>query len=557
MTGGLMNLVAYGNENILFNGNPKKTFFKATYNKYTNFGLQRFRIDFEGSRVLNTTTPTVLEFKIARYAELLHDTYLVINLPNIYSPFYNFEAEDGGDNDTGTKNGHHFVPYEFRWIEELGTNFIEEIEIHSGGTSIAKYSGEYLNCIKERDFNKSKKDLWNRMTGNTPELNNPGNANGNINTYPNVFFSDANFAIEPSIRGRELYVPLDAFFCDSGKTALPLVALQYQEINIRIELKPIMQLYTINNVNDVDGPSQNSGLSYRIRPNPNILEHQLWRFLQPPYDAKASTSKYDKNINSWNSDIHLMGTYIFLGQDERRIMAAKEHTLLVKQIYTYDFLDTAGSKIIEIESKDMVIDYMWRFRRSDAFLRNEWSNYTNWPYHNVIPQSLTILSDSDHPNPSHFYITGNIGVDDTNYPINIKHILLDMGITMDGIYREKVLSASVYKYMEKYMRTTGDAKDGLYCYNFCLNSNKREYQPSGAMNVNKFKKVFFEFNTIETPKDPSGSYVEYICDLDGNAVGFRKTSAVLNEYNFDLRLFEERYNIINIQGGRIGLMHAR
>ena len=193
MTGGLMNLVAYGNENILFNGNPKKTFFKATYNKYTNFGLQRFRIDFEGSRVLNTTTPTVLEFKIPRYAELLHDTYLVINLPNIYSPFYNFEAEDGGDNDTGTKNGHHFVPYEFRWIEELGTNFIEEIEIHSGGTSIAKYSGEYLNCIKERDFNKSKKDLWNRMTGNTPELNNPGNANGNINTYPNVFFSDANF----------------------------------------------------------------------------------------------------------------------------------------------------------------------------------------------------------------------------------------------------------------------------------------------------------------------------------------------------------------------------
>ena len=36
MTGGLMNLVAYGNENLLFNGNPKKTFFKATYQKYTN-----------------------------------------------------------------------------------------------------------------------------------------------------------------------------------------------------------------------------------------------------------------------------------------------------------------------------------------------------------------------------------------------------------------------------------------------------------------------------------------------------------------------------------------
>ena len=52
MTGGLMNLVAYGNENLLFNGNPKKTFFKATYQKYTNFGLQRFRIDYEGTKNL-------------------------------------------------------------------------------------------------------------------------------------------------------------------------------------------------------------------------------------------------------------------------------------------------------------------------------------------------------------------------------------------------------------------------------------------------------------------------------------------------------------------------
>ena len=64
--------------------------------------------------------------------------------------------------------------------------------------------------------------------------------------------------------------------------------------------------------------------------------------------------------------------------------------------------------------------------------------------------------------------------------------MIDLGITMDGVYRETVLKAGVYQYAEKWMRTTGDAKDGLYCYNFCLNSNRREYQPSGAMNVNKF-----------------------------------------------------------------------
>ena len=163
------------------------------------------------------------------------------------------------------------------------------------------------------------------------------------------------------------------------------------------------------------------------------------------------------------------------------------------------------------------------------------------------------------PNPANFTITGNIGLpgSTTQYPINLKEIMVDLGITMDGVYRESVLPSGVYEYMEKYMRSSGGAKDGLYLYNFCLDSNRRTYQPSGAMNVNKFKKVFFEFNTIEAPLDISGSNIEYICDLEGNAIGFRKTVAQLNEYSFDLRIFEERYNIMVIQGGRCGLMHAR
>jgi len=557
MTGGLMNLVAYGNENLLFNGNPKKTFFKAVYKKYTNFGLQRFRIDFEGSKILNEKTNTVLEFKIPRYAELLSDTYLVINLPNIYSPFYNFNAEEDVDN----KNGHSFSPYEFRWVEELGTNFIEEIEVFSSGTTLARYSGEYLNCIKERDYSNAKKDLWDEMTGNISEINDPANAHGNVNVYPNCHFTTAGLDIEPSIRGRRIYIPIEAFFCHTSKTALPLVALQYQEISIRIEFKPIMDLYTINNVNEVPNPN---GLSYRTRPNKNILDHQMWRFLQAPYDETADTSLYNKNVSDWKTDIHLSGTYVFLGQDERRIMAAEQHNILITQLYTYNFLDVSGSQIVEIESKDMVKDYMWRFRRNDAYLRNEWSNYTNWPYNNVKPMQVSLFSSTGIPNPARMFITGNIGernavtgVITNDYPINLRDILIDLGISMDGVYREKILDAGVYDYIEKYARTTGGAKRGLYCYNFCLDSNRKEYQPSGAMNVNKFKTIAFEFNTIETPFTPEGSNVEFICDMNGNAIGFRKTSAILNEYNFDLRIFEERYNVIIVQGGRIGLMNAR
>ena len=66
MAGGLMTLISEGPENIILNGNPKKTFFKATYNKYTNFGMQKFRLDYQGQRRLHYDEPTEFIFKVPR-----------------------------------------------------------------------------------------------------------------------------------------------------------------------------------------------------------------------------------------------------------------------------------------------------------------------------------------------------------------------------------------------------------------------------------------------------------------------------------------------------------
>jgi len=546
MTGGLMNLTAQGNENIILNGNPKKTFFKATYNKHTNFGLQKFRIDFEGNRVLDYNSPTVLDFKIPRYADMLHDTYICINLPDIYSPIKYLDTP---------VDGNQLVPYEFKWIQEIGAYMIREIEIHSGGVCLSRYTGEYLSCLKERDYTKEKKELWNKMTGNIPELHSPEYSNGRVNIYPNSqFLNDS--GVEPSIRGRKLYIPLDAFFCDSSKLAIPLVAIQYQEISIKITFEATKNLYTINNVNDVQF---SSGISYRAAPNPNIEEHQLWRFIQPPADIKASTTLYNKTKNDWNSDIHLISTYVFLDKEEQRIMAQNSHNILMKQIYTYSFLDMAGSKIVDVESKDLVANWMWRFRRSDAFQRNEWNNYTNWAYKDIQPQKNMLLTQDiinkggPYTNANTLYITGALG----NYSKNVKDILIDMGIIMEGVYRENMMDSGVYNYIEKYNKTAGNTKDGIYFYSFGTNGIRKEYQPSGAMNVNRFSKISFEFNTIQPPLDPTGSLSEYICDLSGNPIGFRKNVAKLNTYTYDLAIFEERYNVIMIQSGRIGLLHAR
>ena len=63
MTGGLLNLISQGKESIILIGQPTTTFFKKTYLSHTNFGQQKFRINFEGEKRLNYDVPTIYNFK--------------------------------------------------------------------------------------------------------------------------------------------------------------------------------------------------------------------------------------------------------------------------------------------------------------------------------------------------------------------------------------------------------------------------------------------------------------------------------------------------------------
>ena len=128
MAGGLLNIISVGNANVILTGNPSKTFFKVAYSKYTNFGLQKFRIDFEGQKDLRPTEESTFTFKIKRYADLLMDTYLVLTLPDIWSPIYN---------PCSTTN-YLWAAYDFKWIQNIGANIIKTIEINCGSQTIHK-----------------------------------------------------------------------------------------------------------------------------------------------------------------------------------------------------------------------------------------------------------------------------------------------------------------------------------------------------------------------------------------------------------------------------------
>jgi hypothetical protein len=566
MTGGLLNIVAYGNQNVILNGNPKKTFFKATYAKYTNFGLQKFRIDFTGQRSLRLTTDSTFTFYVPRYADLLMDTYIVVTLPTIWSPIW----------PASTDCDPSWAPFEFRWIENLGTQMIKEVRISVGGQTLQVLTGKYLLALVQRDFLGTKRALYNEMTGNTAELNDPGNAQSRINMYPNAYYVTLPQGSEPSIRSRKLYIPINAWFTLSSKMAFPLIALQYNQLKIDVVMRPIQDLYTIRDVMD---PQNGWPI---VRPNYSNEYMQLYRFLQSPPSVSLNSSDYQNPAQSeWNADIHLISTYGFLSNEEAKTFAASEQKYLIKSAYEWNFENVTGSQRVWLENTlGMVSSWMFYFQRSDINLRNQWSNYTNWPYNylpvNILPAPVEPGSQyngwytginlicSSAPTvpvgPGYNTLTGNNTGFFVTQPFSVdnqRNILLNMAILLDGKYRENVLDAGVYNYIEKYVRTSGEGVDGLYCYNFCLDTNPLNLQPTGALNTSKFSNVQFEFTTFYPPLDPSANFLT-ICDPATKIPsGVNKPTWRIYDYNYNLVILEERYNVVTFMSGNAGLMYAR
>jgi len=563
MPGGLLNLVSYGNQNVILNGTPTKTMFKTTYAKYTNFGLQKFRIDFDGSRNLRMSESSTFTFKMPRYADLIMDTYLCVTLPTIWSPIYPPQCFSAYTNGDGA-----WRPYEFKWIDNLGTQMIQTVTFRLGGQIIQKITGQYLVNLVERDFTSTKKQLYYNMTGNVPELNDPSNAGTRRNVYPNAYYDTSPQGPEPSIRARKIYIPLNVWFTMASKMAFPLASVQYNEFYIDIEMRPIVELFVVRDVLSTD-------MCY-IQANQNATEFLFSRFLQPPPNTQLDYSNSDTRTD-WAADVHLISTYAFLSEEEVKLFAANQQQYLIKEIYEYNFQNVTGTNRIPLESLGLIAHWMWYFQRSDVNLRNEWSNYTNWPY-NYLPYDLICPpSQATDPNGELAFIyncnnnpieaypavdpsggtLSDIFITGAYQPANQKTIMSKWGLLLDGKYRENTMDAGVLQYVEKYACSNGFASENVYCYNFGLHTSPYDFQPSGAINLSKFKNIEFEISTFQPPLDPSAQ-VYVICDpITHEIIGVNNPSWRIYDYNFNLTIFEERYNILTFTSGNAGLMYAR
>jgi hypothetical protein len=744
--------------------------------------MQKFRIDFNGLRNLRMSEESRFTFTVPRYAELIMDTYLVVTLPTIWSPIY-----------PPLSCGDVWHPYEFRWIENLGTQMIKEITFSVGGQIIQRMTGKYLLAQVQRDLTGTKRFLYDTMTGSIPEFTDPANFSGRRGTYPNVYYNTSQQGPEPSIRGRKLYIPLNAWFCNNSRTAFPLVALQYNELQIDVVMRPVRELFVTRDITYPATTAAEVAQAPFIQPNFNEPEYQFYRFLQPPpsIDIVDADAYADKRTD-WNADVHLLSTYCFLSAEESRVFASQEQKYLLKSAYDWNFKNITGNHRVELQNTmGMVSTWMFLFQRSDINLRNQWSNYTNWPYTNMIPddvtpapatgtfinpcdiitqtvldldfyknyattphnativvpatsvsqfavgQTITITYDANNTitgtiitiigtsitfsvtgvttnatqvtiydnttasntvfgtrntysflvnappfpqgnnyiiqtvtcrfqlnagygNPSSSisfelnnttegirYISPDVFVMNTpygttnmftysfhsccvpnnnsfnlgfnatlpidwivvnvpttfnkyygtitGYPVsytsgvvtvnadlptigpglepsgtpsglfitqdynveNQREILQQLGILLNGSYRENLLESGVYNYVEKYIRTAGSAPFGLYVYNFGMDASNITYQPSGAINMSKFSTIELEFSTYVPPLDPSANFYT-ICDPEtGVPIGVNKPQWRIYDYNYDLTVLEERYNVLTFIGGNCALMYAR
>jgi hypothetical protein len=523
------------------------TQFKTQYKRHQNFAKQLFRIDYTANNEIHSNEPTRISFKIQKSADLLSQVDLCIQLPDIWSPIQSPIPE----------NGFKWTPYEFRWIENIGCHIIQDIEFNCGGQILQKMSGEYIAAVASRDMDKDKKQLFDEMTGNVIEIHNPAAAFDRGGIYPSAHYTDHPFGAEPSIRGRIIHIPLRFWFTEQKGWIFPLCAVRDMDIWISVTLRPTKELFRVRDITDA-----NNGYPY-IQPDYGNQLFQMYRFLQSPPARELTVDAFENKRPYWNTDIHLMTTQIFLDTIELKYFAQKTHQYLVPVITEYNLPNQIGTTNMTIPTSGLVSSWMIRARRNDAFMRNEWDNYTNWPYKklpaNIYPAPK--YETDGHIGPglqpdgqdTHIFITGPLNND--NYP----HIVETIAIKVNGEYRENRMTRNVFQYMQRYNQTKGsaDINNGLYCYHFGMNTDLFATQPTGYINTAKFNKLELEM-TLVTPNIDESRLPNnaVICNQEGEIIAVRKDTWRMFQYVFEIKVFEEKYNLLTFQNGTCQFIYA-
>jgi Major capsid protein N-terminus/Large eukaryotic DNA virus major capsid protein len=213
MGGGLMQLVAYGAQDIYLTGSPQITFFKVVYRRHTNFSLESIEQTFNGSVGFGRKVTCT----VSRNGDLLTKAYLKVTLPQL--------TEQTGV--AGAKQ-------QCRWCDHVGHKLINYVEVEIGGQRIDKHYGDWLQIWNELTQTAGHAIGYNRMIGHHPTFQQPIGGGSTAGPTPTP--------IPWVIPSQTMYIPMQFWFNRNPGLALPLIALQYHEVKFNFDFAPIADL---------------------------------------------------------------------------------------------------------------------------------------------------------------------------------------------------------------------------------------------------------------------------------------------------------------------------
>jgi hypothetical protein len=483
MTGGLIQLVAYGFEDLFLTGNPQITYFKTVFRRHTNFSKEQIPQNFLGTGKFGKKVSCTL----SKDGDLIGNILLLVTLPSI---------NQFTETDTISK---------FAWVHRIGFSLIKTIEIEINDIIIDRHYGDWLSLWSELagDFYGDQQRGFYNMIGEISDL----------------------YGFSKTKDEYTLYVPLQFWFCRSSGLAIPLISLHYSDVKLNIEFNDedkcyivaptsyIVCLGNISNYTDYEYIEQNingdirAGLFVKFDVTTKRLYYvqltndtfagipALGVSTQAEKDAilaQATTSWYyitgktsrfsmypDFNVTSLSytvskirnlkfKDCFLLVDYYFLNDDERVRMSQSKHDYLIEQLFqtpdiTIDGINRDSRIIVDQPCKLLV----WILQLKSNVNSKDYYNYSDSYRHKIE-------EDTQLPDLVVGQVTGS-------------SIVSDETILLNGYERLSSRSSDYFNMIQPHQHFKFSPQVGINAYSFGLFPTL--IQPSGTCNMSQIDDI--------------------------------------------------------------------
>jgi len=494
--GGLLQLVAYGAQDVYLTANPQVTFFKQLYRRHSNFAMESIEQTFNGVANFGKR----VQCTIARNGDLITRVYVQATLPQVDSTVFQTTTAQW-----------------FSWVPYVGQFLIENVEVEIGGQRIDKHYGDWLHIWNELTLPPGKTLAYLQMVNGYGGLRIGGNSgtgsctscaveataavakataclNPDIASVGDdcafkeaVWYADYEDVSGQCIPEQTLYIPLEFWFNRHTGLALPLIALQYHEVKINVEFNELRYLCNVavaGGTNPVPAPSNTQTL--------NTLNQ----------NGLVACSLYVD--------------YIYLDTEERRRFAQVAHEYLIEQLqFTGQESVTSTSNRIQMSFNHPVKELVWVVQNPSYIDCNSYYN-APWRY-----------SDAQLGNP-----------------------VAVAKVQLNGQDRFSEREGRYFNYVQPYQHHTRTPATGINVYSFAL--KPEDLQPSGSCNFSRIDNAVL--NLTLTP----ATFQTWVESLDGSYSTDNDAAdgAADAQSSANVRIYATNYNVLRIMSGMGGLAYS-